>query len=110
MASDDDRDLRRLAKRFRIFYKQLVSSEQWPTAHRKTFSNIQKLGESKFETFCASVDIRLTEEPWREQIQHRAQWLATRASRLRQESRNESGWRFGLENDVFLRFHVEVAW
>ena len=107
MASDN---LRRLAKRHRITFKPPLSSDQWPPAHRNNFANIRKIGDQKFESFCANVDIRSSEEPWREQTKHRAEWLAQRAARLFSQQRNEAGWRFGLENDVLQRFSVEVAW
>lgn len=110
MASDASRDLRRLAKRYRITFKPPISSDQWPSAHRNTFANIQKIGDQKFDSFCANVDIHSSEQPWREQTKHRAEWLAKRATRLFSQQRNEAGWRFGLENDVLRRFSVEVAW
>src|ERR1700730_978720 len=110
MASESNRDLRRLAKRYRIAFKPPVSSDQWPSAHRNTFESIRKIGDQRFGSYCASIDIRSSEQPWREQTKHRADWLAKRAARLFNQQRNEGGWRFGLENDVLRRFSVEVAW
>jgi hypothetical protein len=105
--ADTDRDLRRLAKR--ITFKS-ISSEQWPSAHQNSFQSIRKIGDQKFDNFCASIDIRSNGEPWREQTKHRAEWLSERATQLFNQQRNKAGWRFGLENDVLRRFSVEVAW
>jgi hypothetical protein len=105
-----ERDLRRLAKRYRIAFKPPLASSDWPPVHKATFESILKIGNSKFDTFSASIDIRSSEEPWREKVKYRAEWLAARAARLFSQQRNEPGWRFGLENDVLQRFSVEVAW
>ena len=111
MAADSsDRDLRRLAKKHRIVFKPPVDAEQWPSAYKNTFENIKKIGVQKFESFCAAIDIRSAEEPWKERTKYRAEWLAKRAARLFHQERNEAGWRFGLENDVLRIFSVEVAW
>ncbi|KAH8805455.1 hypothetical protein F5884DRAFT_799316 [Xylogone sp. PMI_703] len=112
MADDKDdsvRDLRRLAKRYGITIQSSPDAQQWPAVHRRLFESIRKIGDQKFDSFCASIDIRSNDEPWREQTKHRAEWLAKRASRLFDQQRNESGWRFGLENDILRRFSVEVA-
>ena len=110
MAAVPERDLRRLAKRFRIAFKSPLVSSDWPLVHKATFESIRKIGDVKFDTFSASIDIRSSEEPWRERVKYRAEWLAVRAARLFSQQRNEPGWRFGLENDVLQRFSVEVAW
>jgi hypothetical protein len=109
MASESDRDLRRLAKRYRISFKPPVSSDQWPSVRRNTFESIQKLGVQRFDGYSASIDICSSEQPWRQHTKHRAGWLAKRAAHLSNQQRNEAGWRFGLENDVLRRFSVEVA-
>jgi hypothetical protein len=90
MVSDLDRDLRQLVKRYRISFKLPVSSDQWPSVHRNTFESIQKLGDQSFDGYCASIDIRSSEKPWREQTKHRADWLAKRAARLFNQLRNEA--------------------
>jgi hypothetical protein len=113
MADDKDdnvRDLRRLAKRYGITIQSPPNAQQWPAVHQRLFESIRKIGDRKFDSFCASIDIRSNDEPWREQTKYRAEWLANRAARLFNQQRNESGWRFGLENDVLRRFSVEVAW
>lgn len=110
MASDTDRDLRRLAKVHRIAFLPQLSADQWPSKHRKTFENIRKIGSRPYDTYCANFDIRSNEEPWKQQTKQRATWLAERTARLLTQQRNEAGWRFGLENDVLRRFTIEVAW
>jgi hypothetical protein len=113
MADDKDdnvRYLRRLAKRYGITIQSPPNAQQWPAVHQRLFESIRKIGDQKFDSFCASIDIRSNDEPWREQTKYRAEWLAKRAARLFNQQRNESGWRFGLENDVLRRFSVEVAW
>lgn len=109
MASDD-RHLRGLAKRFRIAFQPQISSNEWPLKHKETFENIRKIGSQAFDSYCNSIDIRSNEQPWKEGTKHRATWLAARTARLLNQDRNEAGWRFALENDVLLRFAVEVAW
>ena len=110
MAFDQDRDLRRLAKRYRVAFQPHISSDSWPSKHSETFENIRKIGSQAYKSFCANTDIRSNEQPWRGQTKHRAVWLAERSARLLNQQRNEAGWRFGLENEVLRRFAVEVAW
>jgi hypothetical protein len=105
MAADSDCGPRKLARL--IAFKP---SSDWPSVHKASFDSIQKIGDLKFDTFSASIDIRSSEEPWREGVKYRAKWLADRAAHLLNQRRNESGWRFGLENDVLRRFSFEVAW
>ena len=112
MDDDTERDLRRLAKRYGIVSQPPMEPNDWPAAHRDHFSNIQKIGEYRFDSYSTTVDIRSDEQPWRQgvKVKTRAGWLASRAASLFNQQRNESGWRFGLENDIFRRFRVEVAW
>jgi hypothetical protein len=110
MATDTDAEQRRLAKRYGITFLPPSTSSTWPLAHRKTFENIQKIGQQLYETFCAPIDIRTNEEPWRTGLKQRAVWLADNANRLLKQDRNEADWRCHIENDLFLRFRVEVAW
>jgi hypothetical protein len=104
------RDLLGLAKRYGIAFKPPLASSDWPLTHKDTFESIRKIGNFKFDSFSASIDIRSSEEPWRERVKYRAERLAARAARLSSQQRNEAGWRFGVENDVLQRFRVEVAW
>lgn len=101
--ADTDRDLRRLAQKYRIAFKSNSNTQQWPSAHQDSFKSVRRIGDQKFDNFCANIDIRSNDEPWREQTKYRAEWLAKRAARLFNQQRNEAGWRFGLENDVLLK-------
>lgn len=110
MAYDPDRDLCRLAKKHRVAFQPHISSDQWPSKHREIFENIQRIGSQAFNSYCANIDFRSGEQPWRGQTKYRATWLADRSARLLNQQRNEAGWRFGVENDVLGRFAVKVAW
>lgn len=110
MASYSDHDLRRLAKTFRVAFQPQISADQWPAQHKDTFEDIKTIGKQEYEKYCANVDIRSREQPWKQKTKHRAAWLAERTSHLLNQQRNEAGWRFGLENEVLSRFAVEVAW
>jgi hypothetical protein len=93
MAAKSDRDLRQLANRFHITFKPPGFSDQWPASHRTTFENIQAIGEKKFDSFYANIDIHSNDQPWRKQTKNRAEWLAKRANLLFNQQRNEAGWR-----------------
>ncbi|GKZ37575.1 hypothetical protein AbraIFM66950_009188 [Aspergillus brasiliensis] len=107
MADDNLQELRRLMKRYRIRFQ--LPGEPWPAQHAGSFGNIKALGDYKYESYFAGVNIWTSQEPWKQQIKARADWLHQRAKRLYSQERNEAGWRFGLENDVLLRFSAEVA-
>lgn len=106
----DSRELRRLMRRHRIFFKSSVTGAGVPLAHKETFEDIATLGSSRFDTYCTNIDVRLRQEPWRRHTKARVQWLSKRAAELFEQKRNEAGWRFGLENHVLLRFQSEVVW
>ncbi|OJJ73135.1 hypothetical protein ASPBRDRAFT_194103 [Aspergillus brasiliensis CBS 101740] len=107
MADENLQELRRLMKRYRIRFQ--LPGEPWPAQHAGSFGNIKALGDYKYESYFAGVNIWTSQEPWKQQIKARADWLHQRAKRLYSQERNEAGWRFGLENDVLLRFSAEVA-
>jgi hypothetical protein len=33
-------------------------SNEWPSAHKDNFENIQKIRDEKLDSFCANIDIR----------------------------------------------------
>ncbi|KAF2095704.1 hypothetical protein NA57DRAFT_79416 [Rhizodiscina lignyota] len=107
MASEKDRDLRRLIKKFRITFKP-PSHAELPSRHKNTFNQIRLIRGIRFNGYSAGDVIR-NEEPWTAQTKRRAEWLSTRAATLFNQQRNEAGWRFDLENDVLHMFMVEVA-
>jgi hypothetical protein len=114
MADENDdnkiRDLGSLAKRYKITIHSPPSKQKWPVAYHGTFESILKIGDQKFDNFISSIDIRSGDEPWREQIKHRAARLARRATDLVSQQWNETGWRMGVENDVLHRFQYKIAW
>jgi hypothetical protein len=110
MASDTDRNFRRLMKKYRVVFKSPSASDQWPFEHFNRFDSIRKIRFQRLETFCPPIDILSEEKPWKEKTRIQARWLAKRASHLFNQQRNEAGWRLGLENDVLRRLTVEVAW
>ena len=108
MASEKDRNLRRLIKKFRINFKP-PNLGQLPSRHKSTFDQIRAIRDIRFNSYRAENPI-LNEEPWTAQTKRRAEWLSNRAAALIYQQRNEAGWRFDLENDVLHRFLVEVVW
>ena len=110
MTADSSRELRRLMKSHRIFFKSSVNGTEVPLAHKETFEDIAALGGYRFDTYCTNVDVRLRQEPWRRHTKARVGWLSKRAAELFEQKRNEAGWRYGLENHVLLRFQIEVVW
>ena len=68
------------------------------------------MAQYRFDTFIPEVSVYSEDKPWKQQTKVCAQWLVNCVERLFGQERNEAGWRFGLENDVLLRFTVEVAW
>jgi len=109
-ADSDQERLVKLIEEYRIKSFGPMASNEWPSAHKDHFENIRNIRDQKFDTFCASIDIRSRDEPWRERTKYHAEWLAKRACSLYNQQRNEAGWRFGLENDVLRRLNIEVAW
>jgi hypothetical protein len=109
MASDRDRDLRSLAKRYGISFVGRLSSERWPLDHTVHFKNIYKIEKYRYDSYCADINFR-SGEFWRKHTKQQAKWLANRAIRLSFQGRNEAGWRFNVENDIFRRFQTEVTW
>jgi hypothetical protein len=108
MASEKDRDLRRLIKKFRINFKPPNLEQQLPR-YKNTFDQIRAIRDKRFDNYCTDNAI-LSEEPWKAQTKRRAEWLSNRATSLIYQQRNEAGWRFDLENDVLHRFQLEVVW
>jgi len=110
MTDDAARDLRRFMKTHRIFVKAYSAGNPYPTAHEARFEHIVQLGRYRLSSYIASIDIRSENEPWKFQTKARVRWLSKRASELKDQRRNESGWRLHLENHVLHRLLVEVTW
>jgi hypothetical protein len=108
MSDDSDRELRRLIKKLGISFKGL-NTDALPIEHRETFKLIRSIRNKTLHDYRKDITFQ-SNEPWRKQTHDRVKWLACRATSLVNQQRNEAGWRFTLENDVFHRFRVEVAW
>jgi hypothetical protein len=70
MVNDKDetelRDLRSLAKRYKITIYSPLSTQKWPATYHGTFRSILKIRDQRFNSFILSIDIRTNNEPWRE--------------------------------------------
>ncbi|KAI9044025.1 putative acid phosphatase [Aspergillus affinis] len=77
MAEDHLQSLWRLMKRYSIRFR--LPGEDRPALHVDTFNNIKTLGSYSFDTYSAGVSIRSSNEPWKQQIKFRAEWLNQRA-------------------------------
>ena len=107
---DCDRELRRLIKHFGITFKGVgADATGLPEEHAETFGIIRAIRNQRFEEYGVNITLA-NDQPWKEQTKRRVTWLASRAASLITQQRNEAGWRFSLENDVFHRFRIEVAW
>lgn len=106
MSGDSDRQLlQKLGISFKSF-----NTEALPIQHRETFNLIRSIRQRTLEDYSKNIASFQGNEPWRKQTQDRVKWIACRAANLISQRRNEAGWRSSLENDVFHRFRVEVAW
>ncbi len=103
-------NLRRLAKKYRIFFDGPLPQDQWPTTHVDLFHNIQLLGQKTYHEYKADKTDCSADEPWGPHTARRAERIVEIAKRLRSENRNEAGWRLDLEPEIFSRFTIEVAW
>lgn len=108
MSNDNDLELRRLIKRLGISFKP-YDCEALSSEHHEAFKPIRVIRNKTFDNYGKDITVHSI-EPWRKQTHDRAKWLAGRAASLVNQQRNEAGWRFSLENDVFHRLRVEVAW
>lgn len=85
--------------------------DRWPKSHEKRFAHIQELGHRMYDSFVESISRDTSTKPWRKELPKRAERLSSLADRCyREDSGNEFGWRFKVENEIMYRFTVEVAW
>ena len=114
MAGDTLRDLRREAKRHRIFVNPTKYNGSHPgnvpDDHRPKFENIQTLGRLEYTTYGLQPSPDTPDKPWQHESKKRAAKLVHIAGKCRRENRNEAGWRYEVESRLFERFDVEVAW
>lgn len=110
MTPDQLESLRKLCNEYRIRFNGRRSPSEWPTAHAGLFANIRKLGNTEYSIYAKSRESRLPDEPWGAHSIRRANRVVGIAEKCQRERRNEAGWRFALEPEIFSRFTVEIAW
>lgn len=108
MRDDSNCKLRGHIEKLGISFKR-PGCDALPLEHRETFNRIRAIRNKNLDDYRKDITFK-SNEPWRKQTHDRAKWLARRAASLVNQQRNEAGWRFSLEPDVFHRFRVEVAW
>lgn len=95
------------AREYRITFLEELSPPTWPDRHRATFEQVQRVAETKFDTY--TIDPNTAEnEPWRVEVKSMAKTLVEKARRCSQ--RNESNWRFACEPMILGRLSAEVCW
>ncbi|KAJ5748240.1 uncharacterized protein N7511_009936 [Penicillium nucicola] len=99
----------RWADRLGIQFLGPVEPDNWPQIHGRLFADVQKLGRREYDDFVESISIDSIEKPWRNSTRSRADRLSQLANNAWKERRNESSWRFAVENEIMYRFSVEVA-
>ncbi|RYP08292.1 hypothetical protein DL765_008834 [Monosporascus sp. GIB2] len=110
---DEYRELKREAKRQGIEVDSIKYNPAMvvgvPTEHKDKFDVIQRLGRISFSNFGLLPSGDTPDKPWQGDIKKRAMQLMRFAARCRKENRNESGWRYEIEQRLFERFDIEVA-
>ena len=111
---DQDRDLRREAKRQGIEVNSMkydpITVVDIPPEHKEKFAIVQSLGRILSDNYGYTPNGDTPDKPWQLVNKKRAVQLRCLASRCRIENRNESGWRYEIEHRLFERFDIEVAW
>lgn len=100
----------RWADRLGIEFLGPVEPARWPQTHKRLFADVHELGRRFYDNFVESISIDSIEKPWRNSIRRRADRLCKLACVTSEDRKNESGWRFAVENEIMHRFSVEVAW
>jgi hypothetical protein len=111
---DEYRNLKREAKAEGI---EVMSKKYSPTTathvsleHQDRFSEIQELGRILYSKYGYVPHGDAQGKPWQSEIKRRAQQIQEMAVKCRKANSNESGWRYGVEQRLFDRFDIEVAW
>lgn len=115
---DEYRELKREAKRQGIEVNTLKYNPgtatdailDVPPEHKDKFSDIQELGRIGFFKYGHVPNNETSDKPWQKHSKLRALKLMLLAAKCRRENSNESGWRGRIEERLFERFDVEVAW
>ncbi|KAJ5738051.1 hypothetical protein N7493_001206 [Penicillium malachiteum] len=96
----------KLRRKHRIEFGGEVPPDEWPNSHRSTFSAVQRLGKTEFDTYAARAKT-IEDAPWAADIKNNAEELSQRAKLC--VRRNESTWRFACEPYALARLTSEVA-
>ena len=110
MTPDQLETLRQLCREYRITFNGRKSPREWPPAHYGSFTNIKTLGSSQYTGHAESKESRSKDEPWVARNLEQADRVVEIAEPCQRERRNEAGWRFALEPEIFSRFKFEAAW
>jgi hypothetical protein len=111
---DEYRELKREAKRQGIEINSIkyspLTTVDIPVELKDQFAVIQILGRISGSNFGLVPNGDTPDKPWQLHTKKRAIQLMRYAARCRRENRNESGWRYEIEQRLFERFDIEVAW
>lgn len=107
-------DNEKIIKEFRImFHPRKYCPEHpgnVPEQHQTKFQHIQQLGQMIYESYAVQPRPDITNKPWELENKLRAKRVSQKATQARSTYQNEDGWRMELENRIFERFEIEVAW
>lgn len=104
----------KIVKEFRITFHPRKFEPQRPgnvpEEHQTKFKHIQQLGQISYDSYAVQPRPDTADKPWELENKLRATKVSERAIQARNEYQNEDGWRMKLENLIFERFEIEVAW
>jgi hypothetical protein len=104
----------KIVKEFRITFHPRKFDPQRPgnvpEEHQTKFRHIQQLGQISYDSYALQPRPDTANKPWELENKLRATRVSARAIQARNEYQNEDGWRTKLDNLVFERFEIEVAW
>jgi hypothetical protein len=107
-------DVKAIIKEFRIkFHPRPFSPERpgnVPKEHQTKFKHIQQLGQMTYNSYALQPRADIANKPWELENKLRATRVSEKAVESRSDYQNEDGWRMELENRIFERFGIEVAW
>lgn len=63
-----------------------------------------------YESHAVQPRPYIINKPWELENKTRAERVSQKAALARSDFQNEDGWRVALENHIFQRFEIEVAW
>jgi hypothetical protein len=107
-------DYQRIIEDFRItFHEQPFCPQRpgnVPEQHQTKFKHIQQLGQMMYDSYALQPRADIANKPWELDNKLRAKLVTQKAVLARKDCQNEDGWRMALENYIFERFEIEVAW